>query len=400
MEMYLRKMYLSRLKDYYDDRNVKILVGIRRCGKSVIINQIIQDLKKSKKADDNHIIFISFEDIDNEELQDYKKLNMFVKDKIVDDKLYYLFVDEIQFVDNFGKVINSLRATIPNISIFITGSNSKLLPDELPSELGGRYIQFKINPFSYKEYVEYKNIDGYNEKYFWEYAKWGGLPNACDYDNLNMKKEYLNYVYDSIILRDVVGRLGLRDTNLLNLIIGYVLETIGREFSQDNIVNYLKNENRSVSNETIYTYLDALSKALLIKKVSRFDIHGKNVLKTLNKYYMTDLGLAYIKKNNPSVSNASILENIVYNELISRNYDVYVGKSKKGEIDFYVTKYDESFYIQVCSTLKDEKTLEREFGAFDVIDDNLPKYVFSLDNKDYSKNGIIHKNIIDWLLEK
>ena len=374
-------------------------MGLRRCGKSVLLNQIINELKESNVNDD-HIIYISYEFIENDDLKDYRKLNKFVIDKIIDNKQYYLFLDEIQLVDNFAHVINSLRARFNNLSIFITGSNSKLLPDELPTELSGRYIGFKINPFSYQEYIEYTNLDGYDENVFWQFAKWGGLPNAVDYKDDRQRKEYLNYVFDSIILRDVVERLGLKDTNLLNTIIGYLLETVGREFSAENIINYLKNEKRSVATDTIYNYIDALCKSLLIRKVNRYDIRGKSVLKTLNKFYLTDLGLAYIKKNNPNIDDAYILENIVFNELITRDYDVYIGKTNKGEIDFYATKYEKKMYIQVCASLVSLDTRKREFAAFKDAEEDIPKYVISLDKKDYSQNGIIHKNIIDWLLEK
>ena len=314
--MYIRNMYLSRIRGFYNDNLVKILVGMRRCGKSVLMKQIIAELKQNEVADD-HIIYINCELIENDALLDYHELNKYVKSKIIDNKIYYLFIDEVQMVDNFARVVNSLRASLPNISIFITGSNSKLLPAELSTELSGRYIGFKINPFSYKEYIKYTSKDGYDMDTFWEYVKWGGLPNISSYDNVIKKKEYLNYVYDSILLRDIVQRLGLKDVDLFNLIIGYLLETIGREFSAENISNYLKNEKRIVSTETIYSYLDALCKAFLIRKVYRYDIHGKATLKTLNKYYMTDLGLAVIKNNNPNIDTAYLLENVVYNELIS-----------------------------------------------------------------------------------
>ncbi len=396
--MLKRKVYLSRIKGFYDSDLVKILVGIRRCGKSVIINQIIDEIKKNK-VDNSHIIYINFEYIEYEDLTDYKKLNTYVKDKIIDKKIYYLFLDEVQLVDKFEVVVNSLRASIKNLSIFITGSNSKLLSNELSSILSGRYVLFNINPLSYKEFVDYTKKDGKNEKTFWDYAKWGGLPNRCDFNNENDIKNYLLSVYDSIILRDVVQRLGIKDVSLFNLLLEYIMDTMGREFSAENIVKFLKSEKREISTETLYNYLDALCNALIIRKINRYDVHGKMVLKTLNKYYMTDLGIGSIKHNNPNFDDAYLLENIVLNELIYRGYEVYIGKTKKGEIDFYAERFNERIYVQVCASLKNEDTYEREFGAYKVIDDNYPKYVLSLDKKDYSKNGIIHKNIIDWLLE-
>ena len=392
--MLLREDYLSKIRGFYDSDLIKILVGIRRCGKSVILNQIIEELKEKRKIDENHIIFINFE-----ELLDYKKLNKYIKDRIQDDKKYYLFLDEIQNVDNFEKVVNSLRASIKNLSIFLTGSNSKMLSDELSSVLSGRYVLFNINPLSYKEYVSLTNKDGKDLDTFWDYAKWGGLPNRCEFTNEIDIKNYLHSVYDSIILRDVVKRLNLKDTVLFDMILQYLIETAGREFSADNIIKYLKNENKKISNETLYNYIDALCKALILKKVYRYDITGKGVLKTLNKYYATDLGIAQIKNNNPEFKSYVVLENIVYNELINRNYEVYIGKTKNGEVDFLAKKDGIIKYIQVTYEMKENiETIEREFGAYKSIEDNYPKYVISLDKIDLSRDGIIHLNLIDFLL--
>ena len=399
--MLLREDYLSKIRGFYDSDLIKILVGIRRCGKSVILNQIIEELKEKKKIDDEHVIFINFEFIEFEELLDYRKLNKYVKDKIKDEKIYYLFLDEIQNVDNFEKVVNSLRASIKNISIFLTGSNSKMLSDELSSVLSGRYVLFNINPLSYKEYVLLTNKDGKDLETFWDYAKWGGLPNRCEFINEIDIKNYLHSVYDSIILRDVVKRLNLKDTVLFDMILQYLIETTGREFSADSIVKYLDKENKKISNETLYNYIDALCKALILKKVYRYDISGKGVLKTLNKYYATDLGIAQIKNNNPEFKSYVVLENIVYNELINRDYEVYIGKTKNGEIDFLAKKDGNIKYIQVTYEMKgNDNTIEREFGAFKSIEDNYPKYIISLDKVDLSRNGIIHLNLIDFLLNK
>lgn len=399
--MLIRENYLSKIRGFYDSDLIKILVGIRRCGKSVILNQIIEELKKVRKIDDEHIIFINFEFIEFEDLLDYKKLNKYIKEKIKDNKKYYLFLDEVQNVDNFEKVVNSLRASLKNISIFLTGSNSKLLSIELSSVLSGRYVLFNINPLSYKEYVTLTNKDGYDLDTFWDYAKWGGLPNRCEFTNEIDIKNYLHSVYDSIILRDVVKRLNLKDTILFDTILQYLIETAGREFSFDNIIKYLDKKNKKISNETLYNYIDALCKALIIKKVYRCDIAGKGVLKTLNKYYATDLGIAQIKNNNPEFKSYIVLENIVYNELINRNYDVYIGKTKNGEVDFLAKKDNEIKYIQVTYKMKgNDSTIEREFGAYKSIEDNYPKYVISLDKVDLSRDGIIHLNLIDFLLSE
>ena len=395
--MLKRELYLSRIRDFYDSDLIKILVGIRRCGKSVILQQIIEELR-SRGIDEKHIIYINFEFIEYEELTDYRKLNEYIKDKIKDGLIYYLFFDEIQNVDNFEKVINSLRAS-QKVSIFITGSNSRLLSEELSTVLSGRYVSFKINPLSYKEVLKLTGMKNSTNEIFEDYMKWGSLPNRFEFKKEEAIKNYLYGVFDSIILRDVVERLKIRDISLFNLILQYIIDTIGREFSAENIMNFLKNEGRDVSTLTIYSYVDALCKALLIRKVYRYDVHGKAVLKTLNKYYVTDLGIAQIKNNKTELDKCYAIENIVYNELIIKGYDVYTGKTKKGEIDFVATKPDKKIYIQVAFSIPNEETKKREFGAYDIIKDNYPKYVISLDNLTYEYNGIKHINLIDFLLD-
>ena len=395
--MLKRELYLKRIREFYDSDLIKILVGIRRCGKSVILEQIIEELKNIG-IEEKHIIYVNFEFIEFEELTDYKKLNTYVKERIQDEKMYYLFFDEIQNVDNFEKVVNSLRAS-QKVSIFITGSNSRLLSEELSTVLSGRYVSFRINPLSYKEVLELKGIEKSTDEVFEDYMKWGSLPNRFEFESEEAIKNYLYGVFDSIILRDVVERLKIRDTALFNLILQYIVDTIGREFSAENIMNFLRNEGREVSTLTIYSYLDALCKALLIRKVYRYDVHGKAVLKTLNKYYVTDLGIAQIKNNKTEIDRCYAIENIVYNELIIKGYDVFTGKTKKGEIDFVATKPNKKIYIQVAFSIPNEDTKNREFGAYSVITDNYPKYVISLDKLNYEYNGIKHLNLIDFLLD-
>ena len=397
--MLKREMYLSRIRGFYDSDLIKILVGIRRCVKSVILKQIMNELKE-KNIDEKHIIYVNFELIEFEELQDYKKLNTYIKERIKDSKKYYVFLDEIQKVEKFEDVVNSLRVSVENISIFITGSNSKLLSNELSTVLSGRYVLFNIYPLSYKEFIEITKKEARSEETFWDFVKWGGLPNRTQFTDENNIKDYLHSVFDSIILRDVVERLGLKDTLLFDLLLQYIVDTTGRQFSAENVMKFLKSEGKSVSTETLYMYLDALCKALMIKKIYRYDIHGRAILKTLNKYYMTDLGIAQIKNNNFEINKSFAIENVVYNELLERGYDVYIGKTKNGEIDFIATKTDEKLYFQVAYLLQNDKVENREFGAYKEVDDNYPKYVLSLDKADLSRDGIIHKNIIDWLLEK
>ena len=396
--MLKREIYLSRIRGFYDSDLIKILVGIRRCGKSVILKQIMDEIKENG-IKENHIIYINFEFVEFEDLKDYKKLNSYIKEKIKDNNKYYIFLDEIQNVEKFEIIVNSLRASLENISIFITGSNSKLLSNELSTVLSGRYVLFNIYPLTYKEYIELTGKNPKDEENFWDFVKWGGLPNRVQFTNEINIKDYLHSVFDSIILRDVVERLGLKDTILFNLILQYLIDITGREFSANNIIKYLKNEGKITSTETLYTYLDALCKALIIQKIYRYDIHGKAILKTLNKYYMTDLGIAQIKNNNFEINKCFAIENVVFNELVARGYEVYIGKLNPGEIDFIASKSGERKYFQVAYLLSDNKVEEREFGALRKIEDNYPKYVISLDKTDFSQNGIIHKNIIDWLLD-
>ena len=397
--MIIRENYLKKIRPFYDLDIIKILVGIRRCGKSVILKQIIEELKKTKSIDDAHIISINFESIEYRNLLNYEDLYYYIKSKIIDSKIYYIFFDEIQVVENFELGINSLRANFSNVSIFLTGSNSKLLSDELSSVLSGRYVAFKIYPLSYKEYIELTKKEARDITSFNDFATWGGLPYRCNLTDEESLRNYLHSVYDSIVLRDVIMNLNLRDATLFSLLLNYILEINGREFSIDNVINYLKNENHNVSNETIYSYINAMCKALIISKVYRYDVNGKMVLKTLNKYYATDLGIANIQTTKTKFRTYIALENIVYSELLIKGYEVYVGKSKKGEIDFVSKKNGVIKYIQVAYLIgENEETFNREFNAFNYIEDNYPRYVISLDPIDLSYNGIKHLNLFDFLL--
>jgi len=397
--MLKREKYLQQIRGFYNSDLIKILVGIRRCGKSIILKQIIEELITKHNVEEDHIIEINFEYIEFENLKDYRELNKYIKEKIVDKNIYYIFLDEIQNVDKFEYVINSLRASLNNISIFITGSNSKMLSEELSTELSGRYVSFNINPLSYKEFTELTKQKSDDFNTFLDYATWGGLPNRCEFTNEMDIKNYLHSVYDSIILRDIVKRLKLQDVVLFDRIMQYLLDTVGREFSAENMIKSLEKEYKKVSTETIYSYINALCKAFIIRKVYRYDIHGKSTLKTLNKYYVTDLGIAQIKHYNSEFMNYVILENIVYNELINKGYEVYIGKAKNYEVDFVAKKNSEVKYIQVSYILDDEKTIEREFNVFKYIKDDYQKYLITLDERDFSTEDVKQINVIDFLMD-
>ena len=398
--MVIRERYLKLIRPFYDQELIKVLIGIRRSGKSVILKQIIDELKQ-KNIDNNHIIYINFEDYDYEDYTDSKKLNEYIKEKIIDDKKYYLFFDEIQNVIKWEKVVNSLRAT-KNTSIFITGSNSDLLSSDLATHIAGRYVSFKIIPFTFNEVCKLLNLSDNRdiEDAFNDYIKWGGMPQRFMQKDDISRKTYLNDIYDSIIIKDIVKRFNIKDIDLLNRIVTYILTTPSQVFSPGRLKKYMQSDSRNVSLETIYNYLDYITRANLISKAERYDVRGKRILTGKYKYYLTDLGFTNILSEGKKGQVGAYLENIVYNELIARGYNVNVGTLENGEIDFIATRFNEKIYFQVTYILSDEEVVEREFNAYKNIDDNYPKFVLSMDKLDFSQNGIIHKNIIDWLLEK
>ena len=399
MFMIKREKYLKRIRGFYDQDLIKVITGIRRAGKSTLLKQIINELKDSGVSS-KQIIYINFEDIEMSFIKDCMDLNEYIKKQIKNDEKYYLFFDEIQNIINWEKAINSFKAT-KNVSIFITGSNSNLLSGELATLLSGRYVSFKIQPFSFKEVCELKNIKSKEEieKEFEDYIKWGGMPQRFYFKTEQETKNYLIDLYDSIVVKDIISRYKIKDIELLNKVLEYLMSTPAQQFSVTNIVNYLKSQNRNCSNETIYNYLSYITSSFIINKAKRYDLKGKRLLSTKDKYYLTDLGLGQVKSSNKTKGKGSVLENIVYNELIDRGYEVLVGKTDSSEIDFVATYFDKKIYIQVAYILADDSVIEREFGAYKGIDDNYPKYVLTMDKFDFSQNGIIHKNLIDWLLE-
>ncbi len=398
--MVIRERYLNIIRPFYDQELIKVLIGIRRSGKSVILMQIIDELK-AKGIDENHIIYINFEDYDYDEYTNPKKLNKYVKDRVIDDKKYYVFFDEIQSVLEWERVVNSLRAT-KNTSIFITGSNSDLLSSDLATHIAGRYVSFRVTPFTFSEVCELLNTDYSKniDEVFNNYIKWGGMPQIFMQSNDFSKKTYLTDVYDSIVIKDIVKRFNIKDVDLLNRIVTYILTTPSQTFSPESLKKYMMSDTRNVSLETLYNYLDYLVRANLVSKAERFDIRGKRILTGKYKYYLTDIGFSNLLSEGKKEQIGACLENIVYNELIARGYNVFVGTLENTEIDFIATKFKEKIYIQVAYILSDETVVEREFGAYKKINDNYPKFVISMDKFDFSENGIIHKNIIDWLLEK
>lgn len=397
-----RTKYLDLIRRFYDSSLIKVLTGIRRCGKSVLLSQIKEEIKETYNIDEDHIISINFEDVSFTNLRNYIKLNNFIIKKIKDNYKYYIFLDEIQNVRNFEKTLASLKAT-QNVSIFVTGSNSKLLSGRLSSLLVGRCKEFKILPFSYTEFLQYykENNLPLPLQPLNNYIRLGGMPQRFDYDNEDDIKNYLISLFNGIIDKDICNsRSNINKENFTTLA-KYIISNATKEFSATSISDYFnKMNNGNITRENIYRYLEKLEQACLISRVKRYDIASKRTLRLIEKHFVIDNGffLACSQSNNILISHA--LENLIYNELIYRGYEIKIGKTYKGEIDFVVTKNNTKCFIQVAYLLSDESIIKREFSAFSSIKDSAPKYVFSLDQFDMSQDGIKHINIEDFLLNK
>lgn len=398
-----RELYIEKIKPFIDKDIIKVLTGIRRSGKSVMLKLIMEELKQNK-IDEKQFININFENLINRELTTADKLHEYILKKASEiKKKCYIFLDEIQEVKDWEKCINSLRVNEEyDFDIYITGSNAKLLSGELSTYLAGRYVEFVIYPFSFKEFLEtLKSIqqDVSTREAFQKYVKFGGMPFLY---NLAFEEEaslqYLKDIYSSIILKDITQRNKIRDTDLLERVISYLTMNVGNNFSATSISKFFKSENRKVSVETILNYIKAAEESFLIYKVSRDDLIGKKVLNVNEKYYIADHGMreAILGSNQRDINQ--IFENIIYLELLRKGYNVRVGKVDNLEVDFVCTKGNKKIYIQVAYLLASSETIEREFTSLEKIDDNYPKYVISMDEFDMSRNGIKHVNIIDFLI--
>ena len=403
--MIIREKYLCKIRPFYDQDLIKVITGIRRCGKSTILTQIIDELKDNDISEDQ-IIYLNFESKLYSNIQNDDDLYKYIKDKMNKKIKYYLFFDEIQNVVSWEKAVNSFKTDFKdNVSIFITGSNSDLLSGELATHLAGRYVSFNIYPFMFSEVCELKKITN-KDKYelvkdFDDYIIWGGLPQRFALNDEDQCRTYLTDIYNSIVMKDIVERISIKDLDLFNRIVEYIVTTPSQTFSAENLIKYFNvNDNRGITKNTLYNYLEYMAKAMLINKVYRFDVRGKRILNGKYKYYLTDLGIGQVMNVSKKPQMGAYLENIVYNELISRGYDVKIGIQEGSEIDFIAVKNGKKEYYQVCYVLSDDKVINREFGAYKNVEDNYPKYVLSTDTIDMSQDGIIHKNIIDWLLDR
>lgn len=393
-----RETYLEQIRSSYDLDIIKVLTGVRRSGKSVLLNQIKEEIIQKNNVPLDHIVSINFEEVTYEALLDHKKLNDYVESKIEDDQKYYLFFDEIQHVESFERTLASLKAT-KNVSIFVTGSNSKLLSGKLSSLLVGRCLEYKIYPFSYAEALQWYRINKMDlpANFFMDYLRFGGFPFRFNYSSEEAIKKYLRAIFDSIMERDVIDQNGRIDKNNLLSIARYLIVNSGKEFSYENIRDYFKKENgEDLSSRTFYRYLERLEEAYLITRIKKYDVPSKRMLKHSNKIYVVDNGLKTIEYTSSINSFSFFLENLVYNELRYRGYEVFSGKKNKGEIDFIAIKDNKKCFIQVCFHLDSQEVYDREFNAFHSIRDNSPKFVISLDDWDYSHDSITNMNIIDW----
>ena len=402
--MLKRNEYIEKIVPFIDKDVIKVLTGIRRSGKSVMLKLLMEELK-NRGINENQFIYINFENLKYRNLKNYERLYDFILNKVDDKyKSYYIFLDEIQEVEEWERCVNSLRVDEElRFDIYITGSNAKLLSGELSTYLAGRYIEFIVYPFSFKEFFEIiqeKNQEIKVKEAFQKYVKFGGMPFLHNLDyNYEASMQYLQDLHASIILKDITQRNNIRDTDLLERIINYVIMNIGNTFSATSISKFFKSENRKVAIETILNYIKACEEAFLVYRVARNDLLGKKILNVNEKYYIADHGIREAIMENNQKNINQVLENIVYFEMLRRGYNIKIGKVDNLEVDFVCKKNDETIYIQVSYLLASEDTKEREFSVLENIKDNYPKYVLSMDEFDMSRNGIKHLNLIEFLVK-
>lgn len=395
-----RETYLEQIRPYYESDIIKVITGVRRAGKSILLDTIKEELAAGG-VPESHIIYLNFEDLDLDYIVDAADLNREIKSRITDKEKYYIFLDEIQHIVEFERALASFRATL-NVSLFVTGSNSALLSGELSTLLTGRTVEFEVLPFSFYEMKLYYELNGreFRESMFTDYLKWGGFPLRFDYTEETSIHKYLSNLYESIVNRDIVGKAKSADRRVFMDISQYILANAGKELSIDNIIEAYGKAHKEVAKRTVYNYLERMKKAYLIHGVGRYNIVGKAALSNREKQYAVDMGFRTININTINYEDTFFLENVIYNELITRGYTVFAGKTYKGEIDFVAIRNGKKCFIQVAYLLASEETIRREFGAYSKITDASPKYVMSLDQLNLSRDGIIHMNIIDFLLKR
>ena len=393
-----RPNYLADLISFKEKDLIKIVTGIRRCGKSTLFDLYIEYLEKNG-VDKNQIIRMNLEDYEFNDIENYNDLYNYVNSRLVNDKMNYVFIDEVQKIESFQKACDSLYIK-KNVDLYITGSNSKLLSGELATLLSGRYVEIKMLPLSFKEYISYVGESDIEKKYV-DYITKSSFPYTL---MLNTQKEirmYLDGLYNTVIVNDIAERKEISDISMLKDVIKFMFDNVGNLCSSTSIANTMTSNGRKISVPTVEKYLEALVESFVLYKVSRYDIKGKNHLTTGSKYYLSDIGLRYYLLGSKNMDEGHILENVVYLELLRRGYEIYIGKNDDTELDFIAINEKGEEYYQVALTVKDEKTLERELKPLDNINDHNPKYLLTTDYTPYtSHNGIKQINVFDWLLDK
>jgi predicted AAA+ superfamily ATPase len=393
----VRQQYLERIRPFYELTDlVKVLTGIRRCGKSVILSQVADEIRALHP--DATLVSINFELSDFGGLHTATLLEEYVLARVgaQGGGRAYVFLDEPQVVEGFELAVNSLRAR-GNISLFISGSNASMFSEELATHLAGRYVEFRIWPLSYAESLELRGLRPTTET-LEDYLRWGGLPLRFALQGTSERRAYLDDVFNSVVLRDVVQRKGIRDVGLLQTLVSFALENLGRTMSPSSITKYLAGQGRKVGTDTLYSYLDAMTDALLFNRVRRYDLRGKQVLTSLDKFYATDLGVLASKRVGSGPGIGDVIENVVFCALAARGFEVFTGVGTSSEVDFVAVKDSQPRYLQVTYLLASPEVERREFGALEAIADNYPKFVVSLDPLPQSRNGIIHLGLEELLL--
>ena len=396
--MIQRDEYLRFLLDWKDQQIIKVISGIRRCGKSTLF-ELFREKLLQDGVDEKQIIDINFEDADNSELCDYKKLHDHIKGRMLPDKMNYIFLDEIQHVDQFQKAVDSLFIK-KNADVYITGSNAYFMSGELATLLSGRYVELKMLPLSFKEYVSAFDGSKSLEDLYNSYLYNSSFPYTVGMTNRRNIHAYLDGIFNTIVLNDIVQRKKVQNPLMLKSVIKFMFDNIGNPCTAKKISDTMTSQGRKVSNHTVETYLEELTDSLLMYRVSRYDIKGKDYLQLMDKYYIADIGLRYYLLGLNSTDREHILENVVYLELVRRGYTVYVGKNGSSEVDFVVKDYDgNTEYYQVAWSVREESTLKRELGALESIQDHNPKYILTMDNDPpISYNGIRQRNALEWLV--
>lgn len=395
-----RQEYLDKLIALRDKQLIKVITGIRRCGKSTLM-EIFQNYLKSNGVSDNNIISINFEDYDNYELREPSKLYSYIKEKLSDTGMNYIFLDEIQHAEDFPRIVDSLYIK-KNVDIYITGSNAYMLSSEIATLLSGRYVEIKMLPLSFKEYIESTGDTKELSRKYADYIENSSFPYTLELrDTPKELYNYLEGIYNSIVVKDIANRKKITDTMMLESITRFLFDNIGNPMSTKKIADTMTSMGRKIDVKTVEKYVSALTESFVMYQAKRYNVKGKQYLKTLEKYYAVDMGLRYMLLGTRGADVGHILENVVYLELIRRGYDVYVGKIDDLEVDFVAMDKKQIEYFQVTATVRDENTLNRELLPLQKISDNYPKVILTLDDDpeaDY--DGIKRINVLDWLIEK